>query len=91
MKIYIVATSGFDGSDDNLYQNVRAFRDESEAREFFEFECRSCKDDASGIYEEGDEPCYNITANEFNDFADYWRNDGPTAFQWHVEIYSCTV
>lgn len=91
MKIYIVATSGFDGSDDNLYQNARAFQDEDKAREYFEHECESCKEDAMGIYEDGDKACYNIKANEFEDFADYWRTDSATAFMWHVEIYPCTI
>ncbi len=91
MKIYIVATSGFDGSDDNLYQNARAFQDEDKAREYFKHERESCKDDAMGIYEDGDKACYNIKANEFDDFADYWRTDGATAFMWHVEIYPCTI
>jgi len=91
MKIYIVATSGFDGSDDNLYQNARAFQDEDKAREYFEQECESCKADAMGIYEDGDEPCYDIDSKEFKDFADYWRTDSATAFMWHVEIYPCTI
>ena len=91
MKIYIVATSGFDGSDDNLYQNAMAFQDEDKAREYFKHECESCKENAMGIYEDGDKPCYNIKANELDDFADYWRTDSATAFMWHVEIYPCTI
>lgn len=91
MKIYIVATSGFDGSDGNLYQNARAFQDEDKAREYFKNECESCKEDAMGIYEDGDKPCYNIKANELDDFADYWRTDGPTAFMWRIEIFTYTI
>lgn len=89
MEIYIVTTAAFDGSDDNLYQNSRAFKDEEKAKEFFDAECKSCKDDALGIYGDGDIACFEIDSVEFEDFAGYWRKN--FTYHWQVEIHVCTI
>lgn len=55
MKIYSVVYTSFEDEDSHLYQDVKSFLNEEDAKAYFEKECESARDNAENPFDSSDE------------------------------------
>jgi len=55
MKIYSVVYTSFEDEDSHLYQDVKSFLNEEDAKAYFEQECESARDNAENPFDSSDE------------------------------------